>query len=80
MRWTIYRERNTDNNITIRYSYEDDDSCDGVIVYDRKTEEFSIIKLSSSADKFVTEWLCGLLYGVLNDDSYTEKKRVICVG
>ena len=55
----------------IAYSVESDRSCDGVLVWDKKTEEFRIEKLSATADIISTRRLAGLIGYRLDEGLFT---------
>ena len=63
--------RENDDEMFIAYSVESDRSCDGVLVWDKKTEEFRIDKLSATADVMSTNRLAGLIRYSLYEGFFT---------
>jgi len=68
--WAKPIQENKDE-IRIAYSVESDRSCDGVLVWDKKTEEFRVDKMSATADAISTRRLAGLIGYHLDEGSFT---------
>lgn len=49
--------KETKNEWVVGYSWQSDRSCDGELVFDKKTREVTIRKLSNSADEAETTYL-----------------------
>jgi hypothetical protein len=80
MRWHIKLVRRNGKNVYIAYSYEMNDSCDGLLVYDESAETITIEKLSLGADEFDTKGVFEHIYRSLRKNELTDKKQVICIG
>ena len=80
MRWYVEKRSENENKILINYSYEKNDSCDGLLAFDKPTKEISIEKLSDGADDFSTRWLFQHIYRLVKNNELTEKRRVVAIG
>ncbi len=86
MVWTLKKIAENENTITIGYSYENNRSCDGIIIYDKKTHENSLKKISpvqgenTDFSRFVGEKAFQFIHGLLRDKKLTEKPYVIYTG
>ena len=67
MNWHVKLLKEDDDSLLIAYSYERNDTCDGLLRYDKKNGAISIEKMSDGADEFGTRWLFGPLRQVLNN-------------
>lgn len=55
-----------ERTLRIGYSIEENESCDGILVYEKESEEFRIERLSEGADTFATNrFICPLRYHML---------------
>jgi hypothetical protein len=68
------------DSLSIEYSYGDSKACDGVLLYDKNTEEITIVKMSNGADEFDTKWLFPQIYRLVDEKGITREKRRICIG
>ena len=80
MRWVFKKNSENQNVIEIGYSYGTDDSCDGVITYDKSKEELKLKRLSESASELKSERAFQYIYGLLDDNELTYKKYIVCTG
>jgi len=80
MLWFVNKKTENDENIIIGYSYSKNDSCDGILKYDKNQEELSIEKLSEGADEGVTKMLFSILYGILGNGGLSKDKKMIATG
>lgn len=80
MRWTFKKNTESSTIIYIGYSYGFDESCDGVIVYDKKKEEAIIEKHSKTCDEFDSKRALQFVYGLIEDDQLNFEKYTICTG
>ena len=80
MVWHIVKNEENDKEILIGYSHENSEACDGVLRYNKDSNEIDIIKLSESADAECTKRLFGQIYYVLRHNITFEDKRRICIG
>ena len=86
MIWTLKKISEDDKVINIGYSYEDNYSCDGLIVYDKKTDTMKLVKVSpvpgenDGFAKFVGEKAFYFARGLLNENKLTEKPYTVVTG
>jgi hypothetical protein len=83
MRWLIKKIEETTDYILIGYSYEQNETCDGILRYDKKTEEITVVKYSDGASEISTKRLFPHIYGVLSGRRnyvLTEKTKPIVIG
>jgi hypothetical protein len=87
MRWYIKKNEETTDYILIGYSYEQNETCDGILRYDKKTEEITVVKYSDGASEISTKLLFSLLYGVISGEKnmgyvkpFTEEVTPIVIG
>ena len=80
MRWYVKQIKNDEDHISIAYSYEKNDSCDGRLTYDKATTSISIENLSEGADDFATRWLFSHIHGLIRRNELTDKKKMIAIG
>ena len=80
MRWYVKLLKEDEKNVYIGYSYEKNNSCDGVLQYNKGTENIDIEKLSDGADEFSTRWLFGNLYNLIRKKAITGTPRVVAIG
>ena len=80
MRWYIKKQTENNESILINYSYEKNDTCDGLLKYDKISEKITIERISNGADEFATRWLFSHIYGLLGKKELTEKKHMIAIG
>lgn len=69
-----------ENDIYINYSYENNDSCDGLLRYNKINDNITIEKLSDGADLSATKWLFPHIYSLLDKNNLTESKKRISIG
>jgi len=69
-----------DENIIIGYSYSKNESCDGVLKYDKNQKELIIEKLSEGADEGGTKMLFSILYGILGNGGLSNEVKMIATG
>ncbi|MCL2219766.1 MAG: hypothetical protein FWC23_06885 [Chitinispirillia bacterium] len=80
MRWYVKLVRRNGKSIYIAYSYETNDSCDGLLRYEEPTKNIVIERLSDGADEFDTKGVFSHIHGLLRKNELTEKIRMICIG
>jgi hypothetical protein len=80
MVWHVRQKSDERDRLLIEYSYGDSKACDGVLLYDKNTEEITIVKMSNGADEFYTKWLFPHIYRLLRENDLTIEKRRICIG
>jgi len=80
MRWYVKRKSEDEKSIFISYSYEKNDTCDGLLRYDKTTDKIEIEEMSEGADEFATKWLFRHVYGLLDDKKLNGEKRMIAIG
>jgi len=80
MRWYIKLVRRDGKSVYVAYSYEMNDSCDGLLVYDELTKAITIEKMSQGASEFETKGVFEHIYRALRKNELTEKKQAICIG
>ena len=80
MRWYVKKQSENGKEILINYSYEKNDSCDGLLKYDKDNDKISIEKMSDGADEFATNWLFQHIYRLVSNGELTENMRVVAVG
>ena len=64
----------------IAFSFDDDNSCDGVIEYDSKTDSCSVIVPSSGCNEFYTNKLINLLPYIYKNEGFTKGIRTVAIG
>lgn len=79
MKWTVMKNKETNEQIEIAYSFNSD-VCDGVIKYDKKKEEFSILRTSETCDSYESERLYQFLFIAIDDNLLTSEKYNIVLG
>lgn len=80
MRWTFRKNNEDVNTIEIGYSYGSDETCDGVIIYEKDTEDVFVKKHSYSCDEFESKRAFQFIYGLIEDKKLTSKKYILCTG
>ena len=80
MRWYIKKNSETPEEILIDYSHEANDTCDGLISFNKVSHHFEIRRLSDGSDEFITEWLYRHAIGYIEDGTLGEKKRIVAIG
>jgi len=80
MLWYVKKQTEDDNNILINYSYEENKNCDGLLKYNKKSDEIIIEKMSQGADEFATKWLFQHIYRLIDKNELTQNKRIIAIG
>ena len=80
MRWYVKKQSENNADILINYSYEKNDSCDGLLKYNKISDEITIEKMSDGADDFSTKWLFSHIYNLLDKNELNEKRYLIAIG
>ena len=80
MRWYVKKQTENKDSILINYSYETNDTCDGLLKYDKSLDKITIEKTSDGADESATKWLFSHIYGLLDKNELNEKKYMIAIG
>jgi len=80
MRWYVKKQIENSDAVLISYSYEKNDTCDGLLKYNKSTDEISIEKMSDGADEFATRWLFQHIYSLLADNKLTNTRRTVAIG
>lgn len=69
-----------DHEMKIGYSVEKNKSCDGLLNYDKNTDEFITEKYSDGTDDWVTKWLSGHILSRIITGKISETPRMIAIG
>lgn len=65
------------DKMKIAYSIEKNKSCDGVLLYDKINDNFTVEKFSDGADDWVTKWLSGhILYKIITGQISYDIKQI----
>ena len=80
MRWYVQKQEENNDNILINYSYETNDTCDGLLKYDKYSNKITIEKISAGADEFATKWLFSHIYRLMNENQLNEKRYMVAIG
>lgn len=80
MVWHVKLLNENESYIHIAYSCEEDESLDGIIVYDKNKDDFYIEKLSKNGGEFGAKRTIGKLWGLINTPRLSEKPFRICCG
>ena len=80
MRWYVKKQMENNENILINYSYEKNDTCDGLLKYDKISDKITIEKMSDGADEFATKWLFSHIYGLLDKKELNDNKHMVAIG
>jgi hypothetical protein len=80
MRWYVKKQIENNDCIFIDYSYEKNDTCDGLLKYDKDSKNITIEKMSDGADEFATKWLFSHIHGLLRRNELNEKIRMVAIG
>lgn len=80
MVWYTKKTYEDEEIIDISYSHETNDKCDGLLTYDKKSEDISIKLLSENTNEKTTNRLFPIIYGLLSENGLTEQKRRIATG
>jgi hypothetical protein len=80
MRWYIKLVRRDGKYVYIAYSYEMNDTCDGLLRYEELTKAITIEKMSDGADEFDTKGVFEHVHRLLRKNELTEKRTKICIG
>ena len=80
MRWYVKKQVENSDVILINYSYEKNDTCDGLLKYDKLSDKIIIEKMSVGADEFSTKWLFSHIYRLLDKNELNEKKYMVAIG
>ena len=70
----------TPDEMKIGYSVEKNKSCDGILHYNKHTDEFTTEKLSDGADDWATRWLSGHILSRIIMGKISETPKMIAVG
>jgi hypothetical protein len=80
MRWYVKKQSEDDKSIFINYSYEKNDTCDGLLKFDKGERKFEIVEMSEGADDFATRWVFPHIRGLITNNELNGEKRKIAVG
>ena len=80
MRWYVKKQTESNDSILINYSYEKNDTCDGLLKYDKMSDKITIEKMSDGADEFATKWLFSHIYRLLDRNELNEKRHLVAIG
>jgi len=80
MRWYVKKQSENNDNILINYSYEKNDTCDGLLKYNKISDKITIEKMSDGADEFATKRLFSHIYGLLDKNQLNEKRYMVATG
>ena len=78
--WHVKKEYEDSQNIAINYSFETDDSCDGLLLYDKVSKEISIVRLSKTSNENVAKRAYCPIRHLLSMNGLTEQKKRIATG
>jgi len=79
MVWHYIKLFEDENTIRIGWSFEQNKSCDGVILYFKNEDSFEVEKMSLGAEEFDAKRAIGKLWKY-KDKLYTDRPRTICIG
>ena len=68
------------DKMKIAYSVEKNKSCDGILIYDKPNDCFTIEKLSEGADNWITNWLSGHILAKIIMGQISEERKLIATG
>jgi hypothetical protein len=80
MKWYVRLIKKNCTSVEIAYSFERNDTCDGLLRYEEPTHVITIERMSEGADEFTTKWLFQHIHRLLKKNELTPEKRVICIG
>lgn len=72
MNWHFKINEETEEFINIGYSYEQNETCDGIIKYHKSTQSNEIIKLSHDSGMFEARKGFQFIHGLIGDGQLTE--------
>ncbi len=70
----------THNEMKIGYSVEKNKTCDGILNYNKNTDEFTTEKLSEGADDWSTKWLSRHILSRIIMGKLSETPKMIAIG
>lgn len=73
MHWSLKINQETSDTIEIGYSFEENETCDGVILYHKATEDLTVEKLSANSDQSVAEKAFQFIYGLLSQNKLSPE-------
>lgn len=73
MHWSIKINKENDEIIEIGYSFEKNETCDGVIFYHKKTDKLTIEKLSADEDLWAAQKACQFIWGLMEEGRLSTK-------
>lgn len=80
MDWYVKKKEEDDNIIKIGYSHGENHSCDGLIVYDKKTDTFEVKTLSKGCHEHTAKKTVQFLWDLVGTPKLCEKVFHICTG
>jgi hypothetical protein len=81
MNWWYKKLYEDEKIIRVAYSYEENQSCDGILVYNKETKAITVEKMSDGADEFDTGRAKQHLYGCIRDNLLSfDKVRRVAIG
>jgi len=80
MRWYVKKQSENNDDILINYSYEKNDTCDGLLKYNKVSDKITIEKISDGADEFATKWLFSHIYGLLDKNELNGQRHMVAIG
>ncbi|MGI6530438.1 MAG: hypothetical protein ACOX3J_12310 [Clostridia bacterium] len=80
MIWYVKLLEQNEDFVTIGYSFEQNDTCDGIIKYEKKDDRFLIEFLSEGCNEFNTKRLFPHLYRLMDNGSLTFRPYMVAIG
>jgi hypothetical protein len=81
MVWHVRLRSEDDRELLIEYSYATNESCDGLLKYDKPTKDITVEKVSDGADfEYATMGLFVPLRYLLKAGKINGKKKRVCTG
>lgn len=81
MEWHVRLRSEDDKELLIEYSYATNESCDGLLKYDKPSKSITVEKVSEGADfEYATMGLFVPLRYLLKEGKINGKKKRVCTG
>ncbi|EEG30414.1 hypothetical protein CLOSTMETH_01935 [[Clostridium] methylpentosum DSM 5476] len=77
MTFYVQKESETGHKLLISYNCGHRPTCDGSLSYDKETQEFAVLTLSSGASVLDTEKLYPALKRLIEQSALTEEKQKV---
>ena len=70
----------SDDEMRIAYSFEKNDSCDGILSYNKKNDGFKTIKMSKGTDEWITRWISRHILSKIITGKISNTRGMIAAG